>query len=306
MKKIIFLLFVLSTSIYSQNPCPGTPTVTYAGKTYNTVQIGTQCWLKENLNIGTMIQGNQEQTDNGTIEKYCYSNSPPLCETYGGLYQWNEAMAYRSMQGSKGICPDFWHIPTEAEFLILKTAVHYDSKTLIAANSNATGFSVLLAGYRYYSGFFLQLGYDSNFWSSTENYSFSAFKLNLKDNLSLFNLTDEYKVFGLSVRCLYDYTVTANQVDNKKELPLEYSLSQNYPNPFNPSSLISFAIPKSSNVSLKVYDLLGKEITTLVDKELSAGYHEVSFDGSSLSSGIYLYTIQAADFIQTKKMILLK
>ena len=58
------------------------------------MQIGSQCWLRENLDVGTMVLGAQEQTDNGTIEKYCYDDNPANCATYGGLYQWNEAMQY--------------------------------------------------------------------------------------------------------------------------------------------------------------------------------------------------------------------
>ena len=68
--------------------------MTYAGKTYNTVQIGTQCWLRENLDVGTMVLGAQTKPTTSTIEKYCYNNNPVNCATYGGLYQWNEAMQY--------------------------------------------------------------------------------------------------------------------------------------------------------------------------------------------------------------------
>jgi uncharacterized protein (TIGR02145 family) len=91
---IIFAFTFISAQTFSQNPCPGTPTVEYAGKTYNTVQIGSQCWLKENLDVGTMIPGSLEQKNNGTIEKYCYNDSIENCTTYGGLYQWAEAMEY--------------------------------------------------------------------------------------------------------------------------------------------------------------------------------------------------------------------
>ena len=72
----------------------GASRVSYGGKDYNTVLIGSQCWLKENLDVGTMINGSNQQTNNGIIEKYCYNNVPNNCSTYGGLYQWNEAMQY--------------------------------------------------------------------------------------------------------------------------------------------------------------------------------------------------------------------
>ena len=73
-------------------PCPGTPTVTYEGQVYNTIQVRSQCWLKENLNVGIMINGTQNQTNNSIKEKYCYNNEPDSCTKYGGLYQWDEMM----------------------------------------------------------------------------------------------------------------------------------------------------------------------------------------------------------------------
>jgi len=90
------------------------------------------------------------------------------------------------------------------------------------------------------------------------------------------------------------------------ELPTGYTLAQNYPNPFNPSTQISFAIPNSELVTLNIYDVLGKEVATLVDGAQSAGSYTVSFDASKLSSGIYFYTLKAGNFIETKKMILMK
>lgn len=86
----------------------------------------------------------------------------------------------------------------------------------------------------------------------------------------------------------------------------EYSLEQNFPNPFNPSTIIKFQIPKDGFVSLKVYDILGNEITNLVNEEKSRGRYEVNFNGSSLANGVYIYKIQSGDFISSKKMILLK
>ena len=94
--------------------------------------------------------------------------------------------------------------------------------------------------------------------------------------------------------------------DANTKLPNEFSLSQNYPNPFNPSTTISYELPISGFVNLKIYDLLGREVATLVNKEQQKGNYQVSFDGSKLSSGVYYYRLQAGDFIQTKKMILIK
>jgi hypothetical protein len=88
--------------------------------------------------------------------------------------------------------------------------------------------------------------------------------------------------------------------------PENYELYQNYPNPFNPTTTIRFTIPHRSNVTLKVYDMLGKEIATLVDEEKNPGSYEVKFDASNLPSGVYFYKIKAGEFTQTKKMILMK
>jgi len=89
-------------------------------------------------------------------------------------------------------------------------------------------------------------------------------------------------------------------------VPDNYSLSQNYPNPFNPVTIIKFELPKQSYVKLTVFDILGREITTLVNSMKSAGTYIVDFDGSSLSSGIYYYRLETKDFTDVKKMMLLK
>ena len=86
----------------------------------------------------------------------------------------------------------------------------------------------------------------------------------------------------------------------------DYSLEQNYPNPFNPSTTIKYSIKEKSSVELKIFDLLGSEIALLVNEEKTAGNYDVSFDASSLSSGVYLYTIKAGSFVQTRKMLLMK
>jgi hypothetical protein len=88
----------------------------------------------------------------------------------------------------------------------------------------------------------------------------------------------------------------------------KYALSQNYPNPFNPSTLISYELPLTGLVTLKVYDLLGREVATLVNEEKPAGSYNAQFtmNNVQLSSGIYFYKLQAGEFVETKKMILLK
>jgi len=99
---------------------------------------------------------------------------------------------------------------------------------------------------------------------------------------------------------------TTSVADNPSEIPKGFSLLQNYPNPFNPSTKIQYSIPERSNVNLKVYDVLGSEIATLVNDEKSIGSYAVEFDASALTSKIYFYQLQAGTFVETKKMVLMK
>ena len=94
--------------------------------------------------------------------------------------------------------------------------------------------------------------------------------------------------------------------EDETSLPFEYKLSQNYPNPFNPVTTINFSIPKQGNVTLKVYDVTGKEVIILINEQRSAGNYTVSFDGANLPSGAYFYRLESGDFKETRRMILLK
>ena len=102
------------------------------------------------------------------------------------------------------------------------------------------------------------------------------------------------------------YTSLAQGIKNEGLTPVAYSLSQNYPNPFNPSTTIKFSITKSDLVVLKIYNVLGQQVMTLVNEQLKPGTYSYKFDASRLSSGIYFYSINSGSFNQTKKMILLK
>ncbi len=99
---------------------------------------------------------------------------------------------------------------------------------------------------------------------------------------------------------------TAVEEENNPAAIINFDLQQNYPNPFNPTTQISFSIAEQSQVSLKIYNALGKEIATLVNDIKDAGVHEVNFDGSGLASGVYFYKLQTGKFTQTRKMILIK
>jgi len=211
-------------------PSPGTPTVEYEGQVYNTIQIFSQCWLKENLNVGDMINGNQNQSNNGIIEKYCYNNDPNNCNIYGGLYQWNEMMQYTTQQGARGICPPGWHLPTDEEWKVLEGAVDsqygignntwddwgyrgYDAGTNLKttsgwyANGNGAdlfGFSGLPGGYRLDNGYFSNVGSYGGWWTSTEDDFDDAWDRILYCNHPGVSRYDGYEEIGFSVRCLRD------------------------------------------------------------------------------------------------------
>jgi hypothetical protein len=95
-------------------------------------------------------------------------------------------------------------------------------------------------------------------------------------------------------------------VHNVRNIPVSYSLSQNFPNPFNPTTAISYQLPAFSHVMIKVYDVLGREVATLVNENKPAGNYNVKFDGSKLVSGVYFYRMESGSFSQTKKLLLLK
>lgn len=107
-----------------------------------------------------------------------------------------------------------------------------------------------------------------------------------------------------SLKLKYDTTVGVEKV--KEEIPESFSLYQNYPNPFNPTTTIKFTLPAQSIVKLNVYNALGQLVETLINREMNSGYHEIEFNASDLASGIYLYQLQAGEYVSVKKMILLK
>ena len=106
-------------------------------------------------------------------------------------------------------------------------------------------------------------------------------------------------------------TDVKDYANNIKEVPDDFTLLQNYPNPFNPSTKISFSLPQDGNVNLKIYDLLGREVITLIDKEMGKGYYSTNFDGSNYASGLYLARLivqsnNSKSYIKTIKMLLSK
>jgi uncharacterized protein (TIGR02145 family) len=190
-------------------------------QTYNTVQIGTQCWMAENLNIGIMITGTS--ANNGIIEKFCYGNIATNCDTYGGLYLWDEMMQYSTQPGIQGICPDGWHIPTDVEWCTLTvfidptvncsatgwsgtnagTKMKSTSGWVSGNGTNTSGFTALPGGWRQYPNYFYAVGYGAYFYSSTESVNFVWNRSLTYNNPKVYRI-DHDKGWGYSVRCVKD------------------------------------------------------------------------------------------------------
>ncbi len=198
-------------------PCPGTPTITDVdGNVYNTVQIGGQCWMKENLRVGIHIDSLQEMTSNSMVEKYCYEGDIANCETYGGLYQWDEMMQYTTTSGVQGICPSGWHLPSDGEWTILSDFLRGEGnpggemKEIGTAHwwfpnagaTNTSGFTALPGSLRSIGGSFYDLYFYGLWWSSTEHSGTDALSRGLVYDQGQVHRSHFNKARGLSARCL--------------------------------------------------------------------------------------------------------
>lgn len=207
----------------------------YEGQSYATVEIGGQCWMAENLNVGTMINGSTDMTNNGTIEKYCYDDDPTNCATYGGLYKWDEMMQYVTIESTQGICPSGWHLPSDDEFKTLEMALgmtqaqadglNYrgtDQGSQLAGNEplwtdgaldvngtgnppfGTSGFDLLPGGLYNYDNTFKYSNNLAFLYSSSEVIGIKVWIRGLRyTNTGVFR-SDYLKNFGSSVRCVKD------------------------------------------------------------------------------------------------------
>lgn len=196
---------------------------------YRVVKIGKQCWLKDNLNVGSEINGSINQKNNKIIEKYCYDNNSANCKKYGGLYQWAEAVQYlngvSSTSGSfvdknvVGICPSGWHIPSNEDWSALEEFLSVDDKGNPTSSEvvgdklrekctsnicNSSNFSSLESGDIFPGGSFHDtLGLTAHFWSSSIN-GIKAYSRLLNKTDKIFSRKLLSRDFGYSIRCLKD------------------------------------------------------------------------------------------------------
>jgi uncharacterized protein (TIGR02145 family) len=209
-------------------PCPGLDSLFYENKWYHTIQIMSQCWMKENLDAGTMIMGNQSPSDNGIKEKYCYANNLNNCAAKGGLYIWEELMQYTTNVGAQGMCPEGWHIPTDEELKILEGVAdsqygighpvwngsntfrgvdagkNLKSATGWSGNGNGTdlyGFTAVPGGYWWEYGFY-ENTVSGGCWSSTLSNQSLPWYRGLESTANSIGRFTFDGLVGIAARCL--------------------------------------------------------------------------------------------------------
>ncbi|MCD4729268.1 MAG: T9SS type A sorting domain-containing protein, partial [Bacteroidales bacterium] len=230
----------------------------------------------------------------------------------------------------RGVCPCGWHVPSDAEWKELENylggaffaggkmketgTAHWKSPNTGATNSS--GFTGLPAGEfdAYYSPnkFWLLKEY-AIFWTSTQSGQSKAIERYLSYDNAASGKLPWYKVMKYSIRCVKDTGATGLSYQDEI-IPLRIQLKQNYPNPFNPTTKIEYNLPMTTNVILKIYNVLGQEVKTLINEMQTPGTKSVIWDatnnfGEPVSSGIYIYRIQTNEQfknIQHRKMIFIK
>lgn len=202
---------IFGTITINSNFSCGTSTVTdIDNNTYNTVQIGSQCWLKQNLKVTKNPQGKP-------ITRYCYNNDNKICNTDGGLYDWNTAMNNSTNEGAQGICPNDWHVPKDSEWYELENYLKNPDQTCDSMRKGsdcdgagakigiggASGFDGILTGTINTATKSVLRGNFTNFWSSSEIESKAWVRI-LYSSESMINRGILDKIHGFSLRCLKD------------------------------------------------------------------------------------------------------
>ncbi|MBT8380685.1 MAG: T9SS type A sorting domain-containing protein [Ignavibacteria bacterium] len=181
---------------------------------------------------------------------------------------------------------------------------YVSSSDIYISNDQFTTGVIYLANNR---NLYLSTNFGDNF-NLVKTFNKNIVGIYKKHDSNLLYAATKHKIYEISpdsVQIIKSLPIP-NDVLNIYPLPIDFELSQNYPNPFNPNTTIKYQVPELSFVTIKVYDILGTEVATLVNEQKPARSYEVEFDGSGFPSGIYFYQLQAGDFIETKKMVLLK
>ena len=238
MRRILTAILLIPILVQAQWTCGDSLLDSRDGKYYQTVLINSKCWFKENMNIGTRIDASVTQTNNAVIERYCYYNDTNMCNVYGGLYQWGEAVQYLNGVTNtthwnplpttpvQGICPTGWHLPTKTEWDAL---VAYLGGTVVAGGklkststastsdttgwfrmpttmaTNTSGFSMLPSGGHSITYGFMNKNAYTNIWTVTKgNLAIDAFMFGSAYNYTNAMTGQILKVNAIPVRCIKD------------------------------------------------------------------------------------------------------
>jgi hypothetical protein len=165
-----------------------------------------------------------------------------------------------------------------------------------STETNNQGFEILRSAQNDNKGW-QKIGYVAGYGTTTEPKAYSFVDTKLETG------SYSYRLKQIDLDGNYKYS---EEVNVDVEVPIEYALEQNYPNPFNPSTTIKYSIPEDGFVKLAVYNMLGEQVATLVNAQQKSGRYEINFNASNLASGIYLYRLEAQNYLSIKKMILIK
>ncbi len=281
---LIFLYALLRSALIYGQDNPYSITDTRNSKEYPVVKIGNQWWMAKNLDIGEMIPDSTDMSYNDNIEKYCLYNNPAYCDTFGGLYQWDELMQYTITESAQGICPDGWHIPSDMDWKILEVQLGMshaaaDSVGYRGTNeggklkftgsdfwaepnngaTNEAGFNLLGAGARSPDGTTGYNGFMTDFWTSSAiNDSMAWYRMFGNEESRIFR-ADGYKPYGTSARCvkntfdLFETTTITDARDGKVykivKIGAQWWMAEN----LNVGNQINSGTPQSDNQVTEKY-----------------------------------------------------
>jgi N-acetylneuraminic acid mutarotase len=243
--------------------------------------------ISDPLTVGYNIRGSGENWYKGFIDDiriydYAISKAEILELYHEGGWGTNNAISVLTPNGG-----EVWGMATE-QFIIWSSIDIIDVKIEFSSNNGASWELV------------------NESVPSTGIYSWNVPAVHtIQGLIKISDVTDE-DIFDISDNVFTIEPVTGMEDENNRLIPDEYSLSQNHPNPFNPTTKIKYGLPNAGLVTIKVYDVLGNEVATIVNEERYAGNYEITWYAEQLPSGIYFYRIQAGSFVETKKMILMK
>lgn len=314
MKKIIVLFAGLAFLTFKNQA----QTVTdYDGNVYNTVTIGTQTWMKENLKVTHYRNGIQIPTVAGFVDwtnlttaAMCYYNNDSAANApvYGALYNW-----YAANDANK-ICPIGWHIPSEVEWntmeIYLDNTVDTTASGLTGTDiggklketgtthwvipntgaTNTSGFNALPGGYRYIYAAYTDISKYGYWWTATENDTADAWDRLLSfDNSLIYRYHHTKKLSGFSIRCICDSTTQINDINQKEKIKM-------YPNPAYDKVYID--CEEMQDLKMQIYNIIGE---CVLQRELTTSTNEININ--LLSKGIYIIKLTRADRTVQRKLI---